>query len=250
MGAAADAVHIATKVRLDMKCDLSIGDQVRQSFACSLARLGVQQVTCLQLHNSVTQHRDDLPTSITPHDVLGPGGALEAFRQLRDAGQVRYFGLTGLGDRQSLAEVIDSGEFQTIQICYHVLNPSAGRAMPADFADEDFGHLIELCRQKNLAVLAIRVLAGGALADQPPSAHTLTTRFFPLSLYERDRQRARQVAERLPAGLTLKQAALRFVWSDPRVATAIIGLASPEQVDEALAACEAGPLPDEVLKRL
>src|SRR5438128_1117638 len=74
---AADQVHVATKVRL-LAPDLdNIGAAVGTSFAGSLARLGIPRVTLLQVHNSITARRGDLPTSITPRDVLGPGGMLE-----------------------------------------------------------------------------------------------------------------------------------------------------------------------------
>ena len=51
-----------------------------------------------------------------------------------------------------------------------------------------------------MGVFAIRVFAGGALLGQPPSAHTLKTPYFPLALYERDAERARQLLRRARPG--------------------------------------------------
>src|SRR5207248_2350708 len=87
------------------------------------------------------------------------------------------------------------------------------RLGPADFGDDfagtNYGNIIADCAEMQMGVFAIRVFAGGALLGQEPSAHTLKTPFFPLPLYERDRQRA--------GGADLKEAALRFVLDDARV---------------------------------
>lgn len=246
---AVDRAHVATKVRL-MPEDLDdIAAAVRRSFAESLRRLGLPRVTLLQLHNSLTRRRGDLHTSIAPDDVLRPGGVLETFEALRDEGLVEHLGLTGLGDADSLREAIDSGRFATLQIEHNLLNPSAGRAVPREFAENDYGHLFADCRRHGMGAFAIRVYAGGALAGQQPSAHTLTTKFFPLDLYRRDQQRTEELRERLPAAMPIREAAVRFVLSDPRVTSALIGFGSPAEVEEAARHAAAGPLPEEVLRK-
>jgi aryl-alcohol dehydrogenase-like predicted oxidoreductase len=126
--------------------------------------------------------------------------------------------------------VVDTGEFATIQVPYHLLNPSAGRDLPADFGETNYGNIIADCSVLEMGVFAIRVFAGGALLGREPSAHTLKTPFFPLALYERDRQRT--------GGADLKEAALRFVLDDPRVHAAIIGFGAPEHVDDLVALLE------------
>ena len=128
-------IHVATKVRF-MPEDLGdIPGHVRRSFEGSLSRLGLSRVTLLQLHNSVTANRGDEPTSITPEDVLGPGGILGAFEELRRQGRVDHLGITGIGLSSALREVIRSGEFQTMQTPYNPLNPSAGQTMGDGFAE-------------------------------------------------------------------------------------------------------------------
>lgn len=223
---AEEDLYVATKLRLGPDDFGDICGAVRRSVEASRARLRAPLVTLLQVHNGLTARRDEEPFSVTPADVLGP--VLAAFREVRAAGLVRFIGLTGTGHAAALREVVRSGEFDTIQVPYHLLNPSAGRPVPDGFAETDYGNIIADCAQQQMGVFAIRVFAGGALLDQEPSAHTLKTPFFPLALYERDRQRARALA----AGGSLKEAALRFVLDDPRVHAAIVGLGGPEQVDE------------------
>jgi aryl-alcohol dehydrogenase-like predicted oxidoreductase len=223
-----DDLYVATKVRLGPDDLGDIRGAVRRSVEASLARLRVPMVTLLQLHNGLTARRGDEPFSISPADVLGPGGVLEAFREFQADGIVRFVGLTGTGDPGAMYAVVRAGEFDTIQVPYHLLNRSAGYDVPADFDETNYRNIIADSSVMEMGVFAIRVFAGGALLDQPPSAHTLKTPFFPLPLYERDRQRARELA----GGGSLKEAALQFVLDDGRVSSAIIGFGSPEQVDE------------------
>jgi aryl-alcohol dehydrogenase-like predicted oxidoreductase len=231
---AASRIHIATKVRL-MPDDLSdMRGAVRRSLKGSLSRLRRSRVTLLQLHNSITRERGDEPTSIAPQDVLGQGGVAEALLQLQAEGLVDHLGLTGIGQPAALAEVIRSGLFATMQTPYHLLNPSAGRVVDSDFAETNYGNIIAECAAKQMGVFAIRVLAGGALADNPPSPHTLKTPFFPLALYQRDRERAARLREQLGPALRLAGEAVRFALSHPAIHSAIIGFADERQIDEAV----------------
>lgn len=245
-----EPVHVATKVRLAPDQLDDIPGAVLRSVAGSLARLQCKRITLLQLHNSITAHRGDEPTSVTPSDVLEPKGVLEAFRRLQADGLVEYIGLTALGQPAAMKEVIASGEFATIQVPFHLLNPSAGQQQPESSDATDYGNVIAAAASQGMGVLAIRVFAGGALAGQPPSRHTHTTKFFPLDLYTRDQQRCREIAARLPPGIGVKETAVRFVLSHPQVNAAIIGFGETSHIDEAVSFLQAGPLPKEILSLL
>lgn len=243
-------VHLATKVRLAAADLDDIETKVRESVAGSLKRLGVSRITLLQLHNSITAGRGDEPTSVTPEDVLGPHGVLNAFLKLQDEGVIDHVGLTAIGQAESLRKVIDSGQFATIQVPYNLLNPSAGESVSAEFSEVDYGNVIESCSRQHMGVFAIRVLAGGALAGEPPSQHTYKTKFFPLDLYRRDQQRAERLSSLLGPHTDLRETAIRFVLSHAQISSAIIGFGEASHVDEALAHLEAGPLPPEVMDKL
>lgn len=235
---AKERVHVATKARV-MPADLGdIRGAVLRSFEGSLRRLRLQRVTLLQLHNSITTRRGDEPTSLTAADVFGEHGILSAFHELQSGGVVQHLGLTGIGHPEALREVVRSRMFQTMQVPYHLLNPSAGRTMSADWQETDYGNIIGECSVAGMGVLAIRVLAGGALAENPPSPHTLKTPFFPLALYERDRARAKRIHEWLGSKYHLPAEAIRFALAHPQIQSAIIGFGSVEQVDEAVLASE------------
>lgn len=229
-----DRVHVATKVRLTDDAFRDLRGFIHRSVEASLQRLRRQNLTLLQLHNSVTAQRGDQPTSVTPQDVLDHGGVLETFDELRAAGVVQHLGLTGLGDPHSLKSVIDTGRFDTIQAPFNLLNPSTGQAMPADFPETDLGNLFLNCSAHRMGVFAIRVFAGGALAFREPSAHTRITKFFPLDLYERDRQRAEEIAKGLPRGQSVPEVALRFALGHPAVSAAIVGFGNTEEIRQAV----------------
>ncbi|MFP6767640.1 MAG: aldo/keto reductase [Planctomycetaceae bacterium] len=239
---ALDGFHLATKVRLmpDQLAQRSIRDIVRDSVTGSLKRLGVERLTLLQLHNSVTGDRGDLPTSLTAEDVLGPQGVCQAMQELQDEGIVDHLGLTGLGPVSALRELIASDRFATLQVPYHLLNPTAGQPAVAGWTETDHGQIIDDCANAGMGVFAIRVYAGGAILGRPPAVHTYTTRFFPLDLYQRDARRAADLAATLPASDTPQRAAVRFVVGNRAVTSAIIGFSETAHVDAAVAALPSG----------
>lgn len=234
-------VHIATKVRMSPDGTALAADEVRRSFEGSLQRLQVSRVTLLQLHNAITAERGSEAASITPGDVLKSGGVLDAFEALRDEGLIDGIGLTGTGQPDALRTVLRSGRIDTAQVPFHMLNPSAGRAMPPGFAETDFGNIFSDCLELNVGVFAIRVFAAGALLGNPPSAHTKVTPYFPLALYERDSALAARVATAVHEP-GLKALAVRYALSHPAVTSAIIGSGSAAEVAEVAEIANQGSL--------
>ena len=227
-----EPIHIATKVRLPLDSSEPTGDIVRRSVEESLLRLQVSKVTLLQLHNGITTRRGDEPASITPADILQRGGVADAFRRLRDEGLIDHVGLTGTGHPEAMREVIRSGEFDTVQAPYSLLNPSAGNSSSSAAGETDYGNIIADCAAMQMGVFAIRVFAAGALLDQPPSAHTLKTPYFPLALYQRDAERARRIQAKLADRMSMPELAVRFVLTHPALSSAIIGFGSVCHVAE------------------
>lgn len=210
---AARSVHVATKVRLTPDDLNDATTAVRRSLEGSLSRLGLSRVTLLQLHNGVTARRGEIAASLTPNDVAAVAVAL---RRMRDEGLTDFVGLTGTGSPEALAEAVDGGAFDTVQIPHHLLSPADGR-------------VLEACRRHGVGVFAIRVFAAGALLGRPPSAHTLKTPYFPLSLYEDDRRRAEAL------GGDVMAQALRFALADDVPHVALVGMATAQEVDEVVA---------------
>ena len=178
-----------------------------------------------------------------------------AFERLRQAGKIRFLGLTAVGDTEALQQAIDSGKFDSAQVVYNMLNPSAASGLPANYPAQDYGRLLDHTRAAGTGVIGIRVLAGGALsgsAARHPIASPPPAPIGSAMSYEADVARARRleplVAEGFAASLT--EAATRFALSQPAIGTILVGIATPEQFEEALKAAEKGPLPAAALERL
>ena len=243
-----DRVHLATKVRLMPEELDDVPSAVRGSTEGSLRRLGVEQVTLLQLHNAITAERGQEATSVTPCDVLGD--VLRSFRELQQEGLIKHIGITAVGQAESLREVVDSGEFDTIQVPYNIMNPSAGMHVPDDYAEADYGNVIGLARQQDMGVFAIRVFAAGAVLGSVPASHTLTSPFFPLDLYRRDEERAVRMRDVVGDEEALRDAAVRYPLQHPGVTAAIIGFGEPAHIDEALQSAHRGHLTAEISQRI
>ena len=105
-----------------------IPGQVEQSLEESLSRLRCDSVELFQLHNPIGRR----PTieAIGVDQVLGEDGVADALERMREQGLTRFIGITAIGETAACREVIASGRFDSAQVYYNMLNPSAGQDMP------------------------------------------------------------------------------------------------------------------------
>ena len=238
---------VSTKFSLDVEKLDDVRRQVEERLQSSLARLKRSSVDLLQLHNRIGPKAGG--RVMTVEQVLGKGGVADGLERLRDKGLIRLMGITALGDAASCCEVIRSGRFDSAQVYYNLLNPSAGRVMPAAWTGQNLGGIIEACRVAEVAVMAIRIFAAGVIAsDERTGRESVLTADTEIAEEER---KAKVVFAALGEGLgTRAQVALRYVLSNPHVSCAVIGSAELEHIGEALQAAAMGPLPPEALARL
>jgi L-galactose dehydrogenase/L-glyceraldehyde 3-phosphate reductase len=238
---------LSTKVGLDLAALDDIPGQIERSLEQSLSRLKRDSVDLLYLHNAIGPPDDD--TTIDVQAVLASGGVADTFDRLRQQGLFRFIGITALGDAGAVRAVIDSGRFDAAQVYYNVLNPSAARTMPPSWTGHHFDGLLAACREQDMGVMAIRILAAGVLAtDVRTGREVIVTSQTDVGAEER---RAHAVFQVLGDEFgTRAQTAVRFVLSGAHVSGAVVGLASLEHLDEALAGAHMGPLPDDALARL
>ena len=94
---------VSTKIRLEPEAAADIRAATIQAVEAGLKRLQRKSVDLIQLHNRVTVERSPGKRfSLTPRDVVGPGGVIDGFKEMRDKGKVGYFGFSGLGDTKAL----------------------------------------------------------------------------------------------------------------------------------------------------
>ena len=239
--------HVSTKVNLSLEEATDIPAQIEERVAASLKRLNRASVDLLQLHNRIGTKA--LARVVTVDQVLGRNGAAEGLERLRAKGWTKHIGITALGETAAVCEVLRSGRFQSAQVYYNLLNPSAARDMPSAWSGQNFGGIIATCRSLGMAVMAIRIFAAGVIAtDQRHGRESVLT--SDTSLAEEERKAAALVEAIGPGHGTRAQVALRFVLSNPDISCAVFGAAELSHVDEALAAQAMGPLPADVLARL
>ena len=239
--------HISTKVPIELSRLDDISGQVEESATASLERLGLDSVDVLQLHNSLKPQSEGRFLGVD--EVLKKGGVADALDRMREKGLCRFVGFTALGDTASCRHALDSGRFDTVQVYYNLLNPSAARTMPTGWSGQDFARLLDGARSRKMGVIAIRTLAAGIIASD-----TRTGREFIMTEdtdVAREERRTRAAFAALGTGHgTRAQAAMRFVLANPDVSGINVGFATDAQLSEALEAFAAGPLPADAIARL
>jgi aryl-alcohol dehydrogenase-like predicted oxidoreductase len=224
---------------------------VTKSLEASLSRLRLDHVDIFHLHNPITEQEGGSALSV--RQVLGD--VVPAFERLRQQGKTRFLGITAVGDTAALQRVIDSGAFDSAQVVYNMLNPSAAEELPRNYPAQDYGRLFDHTRAAGVGVVGIRVLAGGALsgsAERHPIASPPPDPIGSATSYNADLDRARRLVPLVKEGFvaSLTEAATRFALSHPAMGTILVGMATPQQFEDALAAVEKGPLPSAALDRL
>lgn len=247
-------VLVGTKFRVETGEWADASAAIARSLEASLGRLGLERVDLFQLHNPVgapaSGATGEAATAARVLDTVVP-----ALERLRAQGKVRFFGITALGETAALHRVLDAGVLDTAQVCYNLLNPSAGVAVPPGFPGQDFGRLLEHARRQRVGAIVIRVLAAGALSGVAARHPVAVPAVDPIASgpdYATDVRHAQalQVLVREGHAGSLVEAALRFPLGSDAVSTVLLGYSSLEHLETAAAAIAKGPLPPAALGRL
>jgi D-threo-aldose 1-dehydrogenase len=198
-----DANQFAVPASLKRVWDFS-ADGIRASLEESLARLGLDRVDVLYLHD---------PDEHDLHGDLATG--VPAVAALRDEGLVKAVGI-GSKSTEALVAAVRTDALDLVMV--------AGRYTLLEQADE----VVAACREHGVGIVAAAVFNSGLLATPRPGGR-----------YEYGRVPAdvRARAERIAAvcerhGVTLPEAALQFPLREPAVRSVVVGAATPEQVRE------------------
>lgn len=209
-GGLPDGFVLATKVDPAPGSTDFSGARVRESVRESQARLGVERLQLVYLHD---------PERITYEEATAPGGPVEALVELKREGVVQYIGVAGGPidlERQYLAlEVFDA----VISHNRYTL------------VDQSAGPLIEDAVAQGVAFVNAAPYGGGMLVRGPEEVPTYC--YQPASVATITRVRRMQEAcqaHKVP----LAAAALQFSLRDSRVTSTIVGMSSPQRVAETL----------------
>ena len=186
-------------------------------FACeqSLRRLRTDVIDLYQLHNPSLA-------------LIEQGDVWQALDELKQAGKIRFYGVSIHQPVEGIAAVV-SGKPDAIQVVYNLFDQAAA------------AQLFPLAQVAQVAIIAREPLANGFLTGKYQAGAS----FAPGDLraawpadYVATRIRAAQTlaAAMVRPGVTLAQAAIRFVLDQPAVSTVIPGAKTSAQVEQNLAA--------------
>lgn len=206
-------------------------DHLRSSTETSLRNLGVERIDLQQLHVWSDAWADD------------EGWRREAER-LKQEGLIGGFGISvNRWEPENVLRAIASGLVDSVQVVYNVF----------DQAPED--RLFPACRAHGVAVIARVPFDEGSLTGSLsstsswPDGDWRNTYFTPENLRE-TLARVDALAPDLPPGVTMPDAALRFILANEDIATVIPGMRQVRHVEANAAASAAGPLTKAEVEKL
>ena len=157
---------------------------------------------------------------------------MRVLEEARKDGLCRFIGVTG-NSAEHVGRVLRNVE---VEVC-----------LPAFHYDPLFRgtrhHVMPVAAEKGVAVVLDGVFQNGRLTDVPAEWLTDPPDWIPPEL--------RPCLERLyallkEAGLTLVALTLRYLMADAGVSNILVGAATPTEIEQAVAAVQAGPLPPDL----
>ena len=234
------APRISTKFRIDPGAG-GWQAQMTRSVDASLRRLGRDSVDVVILHNQVEADGGAFPASAALK-------VADLMQGLREDGLCRHLGFTALGDPAALHRVVGEGRFDVAQVYYNAINPTAW-VRQERWSSTDFGGLLHACAAQDMGVMGIRIFAAGYLATTERHGREIPVTANASDAAEEARAAA-VLAALGDAHGTPAETALRFGLACPALSTIVVGLGEIAHLREAIAAAEAGPLPEAAIAAL
>jgi D-threo-aldose 1-dehydrogenase len=216
---------LSTKADRDLQTGDFSGDQIRRSVERSIQLLGLDRLQLVYLHD---------PEHTTFESAMAPGGPVEVLRRFQEESVIDHIGVAG-GPIDMMKRYIETGLFE-IAIShnrYTLLNRAAES-------------LWDVCLRSGVAPLNAAPYGSGILAKGPSA--------YPRYAYHDVGGEILDHARVLEAicvrhDVPLAAAALQFSLHDARIAATIVGISSPERIQETLKLATY-PIPPEVWSEL
>lgn len=237
---------LATKVLIRPRERGDLSGAIRRSLEGSLTRLGREQIDIFQLHNQIEPREPVSPLRLTLQEVVGTGGVLETMQRLKEEGLVREIGFTGIARHDVVRELFTDGRLATVQLVTNILNSEGEMGVAEDGPYRDHLEMVALARSAQCGIFGIRPFAAGSLTatvDRSlPADHPVAVDFA---------FGQRHLGFLTAAtGSSLAVVAMRYALSLPGVSTVVTGAKNRAELDDAIVAAQAGPLPSALMKRI
>jgi len=237
---------IATKVFIMPNERGDLGGAVRRSLEMSLARMRLSRVDVFQLHNQVELDEPASPRRLTLREVAGPSGVLETMQKLKEEGLVRAIGFTGIARHDAIRELFNDNRLATVQLVANILGSEGEMGALGDARSRNHLEMVHQADAAGLGVFGIRPFAAGALTagiDRSlPTGHPVATDF---ALAQRELGFLTAAT-----GGSMASAAMRYALTLQGVSTIVTGAKNRDELAEAVAAADAGPLSAATMERI
>ena len=240
-------LQVSSKARLDPRSSETFESQLDRKLDNSLKRLKLDKLELYQLHNKITLEESD--ETLTSAQILKTNSVSEIMEKIKEDGRVDSIGFTALGDTVPIKDVVNTGSFDTVQIYYNLLNPTANFDDKGLWNDHDFSGLISDCQKQNMGIMGIRIFAAGLLATDIRHGREIPVTHV-IDINEQEK-RVKKIFELV--GNThgnRAQFSLRYGLSTVNLHCAVLGLASLDHLENSIQAVEMGPLPKDVLEEI
>jgi aryl-alcohol dehydrogenase-like predicted oxidoreductase len=214
-----EKVVIATKVGNVWRADGSGWDwkpskeNILKAVNESLRRLSTSYIDLYQLHGGTL---DD------PIDEI-----IEAFEILKSSGKIKYYGLSSIRPNV-IREYVSRSNITSLMTQYSLLDRRPEETV------------LPLVTSKNIGVLVRGAVAQGLLIDKPAKSY--------LDYSEKEVAKIQQKIKSYSPGKKPVEVALNFVLQNSTVTSAVVGIRTKQQLDDAIALFNTPKLPAEMLQ--
>lgn len=177
----------------------------------TLQRLKIDTIDIMQLHSP-------------SYDDVANGDGLEGLKKAQAAGKIRFTCISA--DGPTALKAIEIGEFDTLQLTYNIL-------------DQQSEEVIAAAREKDMGIIIKNPIANAIYEKPRPEDDGA-------DLWDRAQ---RILSDEVTGNESRVDTALRWLLSDEKVHTAIVGTTNINHLEQNVAAAERGPLDDSVLER-
>ncbi|WP_396667636.1 aldo/keto reductase [Microbacterium sp. R86528] len=212
---------VVTKVDRDLGSGVFDRDRVLRSYDESLARLGVDRVSLVHLHD---------PFTISFEEAAAPGGAIEGLIELRDSGAVDSIGVAA-GPLPMVRPYVETGLFDAILVHNRLT-----------LVDQSAADLFAAARERGMTVFNAAPFGAGLLAKGSASGARYGYHETTPELRDWVASAEQACSAR---GVDLKAAALQFSLNSPLVHSTVVSASSPERLTQ-LAALVSASIPAEL----
>jgi aryl-alcohol dehydrogenase-like predicted oxidoreductase len=242
-GSPPDGAMFTTKHVLGSPPAAEVYDRLSASLDESLARMRLDAVDLFILHGQVGPDLPGATRPNTPLDLFRTAVA-PAFERIREQGRIRTWGITAVGVPSAILAVLEHGPRPDVVQC--ITNPldALGEMRRFDEVARP-REIIAAAARNDIGVMGIRAVAAGSLTDALDRA--LPEDHPGIADFERAAP-LRAIAREL--GVSAANLAHRYALTMPGVDTVVLGVKNRVELRDCLAAEAAGPLPEELMRRI